>query len=63
MKALNKKQALQLGLSLDKRKRRNQHRTAARNLLREGGFFNNLSAPNSTFWQIAQWHKNQARIS
>ncbi len=47
--------------STDKRKRRNQHRTAAKRLLKGGGFFNGYSARGSTFWYVAQWHLSQAR--
>lgn len=61
MALLNTKRAVQLGFSADKRKRRRQHRTAAKQLLTNGGFFNRFSAPGSTFWQVAQWHKAQAR--
>jgi hypothetical protein len=50
-----------MGFSADKRKRRREHRQAARKLLRRGGFFNNLSAPRTTYWEVAQWHKAQAR--
>lgn len=58
---LSKAQATELGFSTDKRKRRNQHRTAALNLLRNGGFFNNCSARGTTFGDIAAWHLAQAR--
>lgn len=61
MALLNKQRAEQMGFSSDKRKRRRQHRNAAKNLLANGGVFNGLSAPGSTFWQVAQWHKSQAR--
>lgn len=47
--------------STDKRKRKNQHRTAARQLLTQGGLFNSMSAVGSTFWEVAQWHLNNAR--
>lgn len=50
-----------MGFSADKRKRRREHRQAARKLLRSGGFFNNLSAPRTAYWEVAQWHKAQAR--
>ena len=54
-------EAQQMGYSADKRRRRREHRAAARQLLRNGGFFNGSSAPGSMFWQVAQWHKAQAR--
>lgn len=61
MKAISQKRATALGFSHDKRKRRRQHRSAARKLIKDGGFFNRLSAPGSTFWGVAQWHLGQAR--
>lgn len=61
MAPLNKQRAAQMGFSADKRKRRRQHRQAAKNLLNNGGFFNGYSSLGSTFWQVAQWHKAQAR--
>lgn len=61
MALLNKQRAAQMGFSSDKRKRRRQHRNAAKNLLGSGGIFNGFSAPGSGFWEIAQWHKGQAR--
>lgn len=54
--------AFKNGYSLNKRERRNQHRTAARKLLGSGGLFNGNSSPGSTFWHVAQWHLEQARI-
>lgn len=45
----------------DPRKKRRGHRQAAKNLLRNGGIFNNYSAPGSTFWLVAQWHLKKAR--
>jgi hypothetical protein len=61
MTILNKQRAQDMGYSPDKRKRRRQHRGAANALLRAGGFFNGFASPGSTAWQIAQWHKAQAR--
>lgn len=61
MKLMTKKVAAQYGFSSDKRKRRNQHRNAAKNLLSEGGFFNGFSARGSTFGQISIWHLYNAR--
>jgi len=61
MKPIKETQAVGMGFSRDKRKRRNQHRTAARNLLRNGGFFNCYSARGSTFGDVAAWHIDQAR--
>lgn len=45
----------------DKKRKRRAHRKMARYFLHEGGFFNNFSTPGSTFWVVAQWHKQQAR--
>lgn len=50
-----------LGFSSDKRKRRNEHRRAAHNLLTNGGVFNNFSAKGSTFNAVVSWHLNNAR--
>lgn len=61
MKVLSDAQALKMGFAADKRKRRRQHRSAARDLLRSGGFFNGMSAVGTSFWSIAQWHLGQAR--
>lgn len=61
MSLLKSEKATLMGFSSDKRKRRRQHRTAARNLLKSGGFFNGFSARGSTFYAVAMWHLNQAR--
>lgn len=61
MKALSTERAVSMGYSSDRRKRKRQHRKAARALLRSGGFFNGLSAPGSSFHAVAQWHLAQAR--
>lgn len=45
----------------EKFRKRRGHRQAARHLLTNGGFFNNYSAPGSTFWYVAKWHLMQAR--
>lgn len=62
MVLLNKQRAAQMGFSTDKRKRRRQHRTAARYLLKNGGFFNGYSdRRGSMFNEVAMWHLEQAR--
>jgi hypothetical protein len=61
MRILKAAQAEQMGFSLDKRKRRRQHRLAAKNLLTNGGVFNGASARGSTFHGVALWHLDQAR--
>lgn len=58
---MNTKISDSLGFSADKRRRRNQHRRAAKQLLKSGGFFNGLSARGSTFHAVAMWHLAQAR--
>lgn len=62
MKVLKTSVAVGMGFSPDKRKRRRQHRKAAINLLRRGGFFNYFSARGSTFGDVAAWHLWQARV-
>ncbi len=61
MALLNKQRSAQMGFSTDIRKRRRQHRKAARQLLTGGGIFNGLSARGSTFHAVAMWHLEQAR--
>jgi len=61
MALLNKRRAIEMGYSGDKRKRRRQHRLAAKQLLTSGGIFNNFSARGSTFHCVAMWHLEQAR--
>jgi hypothetical protein len=52
MAAMNESQALAMGYSPDKRKRRNQHRTAARKMFAGGG---------SILGSLGHWHLSQAR--
>lgn len=61
MKALSPARAAQFGFSADKRKRRRQHRRAALWLIRNGGYFNGMSARSSTYGGVARWHLAQAR--
>lgn len=61
MKIMKLEQAVGMGYSTDKRKRRREHRNNARHLLKSGGFFNGFSSPGSQFWEVAQWHLQQAR--
>ena len=58
---LSKECAVKLGYSSDRRKRRRQHRLAAKNLLRNGGFFNYHSARGTTFYEVVMWHLFQSR--
>ena len=50
-----------MGYSMDKRKRRRQHRSAARDLIRGGTLLNGRAPVGSTPWHVAQWHLFQAR--
>lgn len=47
--------------SSDKRKRRRQHRVAAREMLAGGSLLNATSRPGSTLHSVAMWHLSQAR--
>lgn len=58
---LTRKQAVANGFSPDNKKRRKQHRRAAKNLFHQGGFFNGYSARGSSMGQVALWHLAQAR--
>ena len=61
LSVMPKEQAIELGYSSDKRKRRREHRAASKRLLEEGGIFNGFCAVGSSFWCIAQWHSFNAR--
>jgi hypothetical protein len=61
MRAMSRDQAVGMGFSSDNRKRRRQHRRAAKRLLDNGGLLNGFSDVGSSFWQVAQWHLQQAR--
>jgi hypothetical protein len=61
MAAVKRKQAVEMGFSPDRRKRKRQHRKAAKALI-DGGTLLNATAPRgSTPWVVAQWHLAQAR--
>jgi hypothetical protein len=47
--------------STDKRKRRRQHRQAARRLIANGTLFNARALPGSSPSVVAWWHLQQAR--
>lgn len=49
------------GFSTDKRRRRRQHRQAARALINGGTFLNGRAPVGSTPWHVAQWHLQMAR--
>lgn len=63
MRVMSPTEAITQGFSSDKRRRRRQHRLAARDLLRGGGFFNGFSARGSTMHSVALWHLFQARYA
>lgn len=61
VRILKQAEAVQLGYSLDPRKRRRQHRVNARNLVGAGTFLNATAPRGSTPYMMAQWHLAQAR--
>lgn len=62
IKLLSATRAAKLKFSLDQRKRKNQHRTTAREILLESGFFARGNQSGTTMHSIAQWHLAQARM-
>ena len=62
MKVMSNDQALKMGYSADKRKRRRQHRQNARDVLGQGGVFVGIPPQRgSTLYAVAQWNLYQAR--
>ena len=63
MKVAKFKNVVDLGFSHDRRRRRRQHRDAAKELLfgSGAGLMNGMSARGSTTWWAAQWHLYNAR--
>lgn len=61
MKAMAKELAVKMGYSADRRKRKRQHRKAARKLLRGGTLFHSVAPVGSIPWCVAKWHLEQAR--
>lgn len=59
---LSNERAVRMGYSSDKRKRKNQHREMARQLLGEQGFFARGADRGTTMNSIAVWHLTQARM-
>lgn len=59
--ALNKTRAQKMGYSADKRKRRRQHRQAARELMVGGTLLNGRAPRGSIPGSVAAWHLAQAR--
>lgn len=61
MKILSQAEAMKLGYSADKRKRRRQHRNNAKRLIDGGTFLNSKAPRGSTPGLVARWHLAQAR--
>ena len=61
MKVLRTARAVEMGFSPDRRKRRRQHRQAARQLIGAGTLLNAKAPRGSNPWVAAQWHLFQAR--
>jgi hypothetical protein len=61
MRVLPVAQALKMGYSADKRKRRREHRRAARMLIASGTIFNARAPRGSIPHSVAAWHLFQAR--
>lgn len=62
MKILTMIEAMRMGYSADKRRRRRQHRRNARYLMAAGTFMNPGHSPRGSIPQgVAAWHLAQAR--
>lgn len=59
---LRTRDALRMGYSPDRRKRRGQHRRMARELLGGGTLLNPTAPKGSVPYAVAQWHLAQARL-
>lgn len=62
MKTMSAKKAAELGFSADKRKRRRQHRAAARRLTEFDRMLGERPAVGTVSHGVASWHLNQARF-
>lgn len=62
IKLLSDDKAIRMGYSADKRKRKNQHRELAKQLLGENGFFAQGKQRGTTMNALAHWHLAQARL-
>lgn len=60
-KVMTQQEARQRGFSADKRKRRREHRQAARALIHGGTLFNARAPIGSIPWEVSRWHLWQAR--
>lgn len=58
---MTKARGEKMGYSTDKRRRRRQHRQAARELINGGTFLNARAPRGSTPNSVARWHLFQAR--
>lgn len=59
--AMSRTRAMKMAFSPDRRKRKREHRRAAKALI-GGGTFLNAQAPRGSIpWAVAQWHLAQAR--
>lgn len=61
MKILTQAEAIKLGYSADKRKRRREHRANAKRLIAGGTFLNARAPKDSIPGFVARWHLAQAR--
>ena len=61
-KLMKDNQAISMGYSADKRKRKNQHRTCSKEILKEFGFFARGNQRGTTMNGIALWHLSQAYL-
>ena len=61
VRILKRAEAVTMGYSPDNRKRKRQHRRAARELVGAGTFLNASAPRGSTPYMMAQWHLAQAR--
>lgn len=60
IKVLSQAVAVNIGYSKDRRKRKREHRLAAKKLLNSGTLFYVIAPKGSTLYNIAQWHLAQA---
>jgi hypothetical protein len=61
MKVLSDQLAVSMGYSPDKRKRRREHRNAAKELMASGTLLNPRTSRNTILGSVAWWHLQQAR--
>ena len=61
MRVLTTAQALRMGFSADRRRRKRQHRRAARALMQGGTLLNPRAGRGTIPGDVARWHLEQAR--